>query len=559
MLLGDMLVEQKLISPAQLHSVLEQQHKTGKKLGRLLVESGAASEEQVGQVMARQFKAPFIDLRSFAVLPELARRLPEAHARHHRVLILEERGPRLLIGFADPSDLLAYDEVTRILKREVDVAVISEAPLLQALDRVYRRSDQISGLVRQLEQDIGEDSLEFGGSSASAEDAPVARLLQSLFEDAMAQNASDIHIEPQDAKLQIRFRVDGILTRQAELDPKVAPALLVRVKLMAGLDISEKRLPQDGRFSFSVREKQVDVRLSTVPIQNGESAVMRLLAQRTGSQRLDRVGMPRQMLDRFRALSRRASGLILVTGPTGSGKTTTLYSALAELNSVDTKIITVEDPVEYRLSGICQVQVNDKIDLTFATVLRAVLRQDPDVILIGEMRDQETAQIGLRAAITGHMVFSTVHTREAASTPIRLIDMGVPPVMVASALQAVVSQRLMRVNCENCSEPYQASAQELAWVEQEIGGPPADVMFKKGRGCQQCADSGFRGRTGIYELLEMNSDLVSLVTRNDPDSFTRLAHQYMQGQTMASHALSIAAEGRTTIAEVMRVASSAGD
>lgn len=561
MLLGDMLVEAKVITADQLKTALDLQQKSGRKLGKLFVENGMTSEENVCKVIARQYRVPYVDLRAFNPTYELVRKLPEAHARHHKVIVLEDRSAKLLVGFADPSDLFAYDEAVRVLKREVEVAVVSESLLTDSLNRVYRRTDQITGLVKELEQEFKNTDLDnrvYGESSAS-DDAPVVRLLQTLFEDAAQVGCSDIHIEPQQDRLQIRFRIDGVLVPQTDVDLKIGPALMVRLKLMAGLDISEKRLPQDGRFALKIGDGQIDVRLSTVPLQSGESAVMRLLVQGGGARNLDRAGMPPEMLKRFRALSRRSSGLMLVTGPTGSGKTTTLYAALAELNDVDTKIITVEDPVEYRLAGVCQVQVNEKIDLTFGGVLRAVLRQDPYIILVGEMRDQETASIGLRAAITGHMVFSTLHTRDAIGTPVRLVDMGVPPVMVASALQAVLAQRLLRVNCEICVDAYTPSPQEMEWLKNEAGGVPAKATFMKGRGCPRCNNTGYKGRSGIYELLEMNSELASLITRGDTDQFSRIAREHMRGKTMATHAISIAASGRTTIAEVMRVASQAGE
>jgi MSHA biogenesis protein MshE len=371
--------------------------------------------------------------------------------------------------------------------------------------------------------------------------------------------ASDVHIEPQEHRLVVRMRVDGVLQPAMDADPKIAPAVLLRIKILASLNISEKRLPQDGRFNINVRDRVVDVRLSTLPTQFGESAVMRILSTGDGPRRLDKIGMPAAMLAQFKDATSRSSGLILVTGPTGSGKTTTLYSALNELNKPDTKIITVEDPVEYRLPGINQVQINDKIELTFGSVLRSVLRQDPDVILVGEMRDQETAQIGLRAAITGHLVFSTLHTRDAASTPMRLIDMGVPSVMVASALQSVLAQRLARMNCSNCTEPAAPSPQEMAWLEAEIEHVPQDAVFMKGRGCSHCSHSGYAGRSGLYELLTMDEELVGMANRSDPDGFMRLARHKMKGATMQVHGLELACRGKTTVAEIMRVASSVGE
>lgn len=555
--LGELLVELRMITPAQLRDVLEQHLRSGKKVGRLLIEAGYLSEEQLAEGVAKLYRTPYVDLRTFEVDPQLIRRLPEAQARHHKALLLEDRPSGYVIGCLDPSDLYAQDEIARLLKRNIEVAVVSESQLNAAIDRHYRRVDQMSGLAKALEDELGD--ADTNRSPTLTDDTAVARLLNGIFEDAVRMGASDIHIEPQETKLQIRQRIDGVLSSAMEADLRIAPALVVRLKLLAGLNISERRLPQDGRFNIQVRGLPVDVRLSTLPIQYGESCVMRILSTGGGARKLDQIGMPEELLTRFREAIHSSSGLVLVTGPTGSGKTTTLYSALAELNTIDTKIITVEDPVEIRLAGINQVQVNDKIELTFGAVLRSVLRQDPDVILVGEMRDHETAQIGLRAAITGHLVFSTLHTRDAASTPVRLIDMGVPPVMVASAVQAVIAQRLTRVICESCAEPAQPTSQEIAWLESAIGPVEPSARFMRGRGCTHCSQTGFRGRQGIYELLEMTPPLVTLANQGDTDGFTKEARKQLHGRTMQAHGLRLAMAGRTTIAEIMRVASGVSD
>jgi MSHA biogenesis protein MshE len=328
---------------------------------------------------------------------------------------------------------------------------------------------------------------------------------------------------------------------------------------MADLDISEKRLPQDGRFAVKVRNQRLDVRISSMPTQYGESVVMRLLNQAGTTLRLDAIGMPPALVERFRAIVARPNGLVLVTGPTGSGKTTTLYSALSELNSVEKKLITVEDPVEYRLSGINQVQVNDKIELTFARVLRSALRQDPDIVLVGEMRDQETAQIGLRAAMTGHLVLSTLHTNDAASTPLRLMDMGVPRYMVGGSLQAVLAQRLVRVVCESCSTDYTPTPAERNWLRAELAEHAATTRFFHGKGCSHCNGTGYRGRTGVYELLEMTRAVTDAANHPDPSHFLRTAHAEMGGNTLRRHAVQLAVQGRSTIAEAMRVSNQLED
>jgi MSHA biogenesis protein MshE len=554
--LGDTLVAQNIISPDQLKVSLEQQKKTGRRLGRVLIEQGFVNEEQICEAISRQLNIPYINLKFYNFNNDLVRRLPEAQARRFRAVVLEERKTAYLVGMADPTDLFAFDEIARLLRRDVEAAVVSEAILLQTIDRVYRRTDQISGLAKELERDVGDGYIDFGalGAGLGAEDAPVVKLLQSIFDDATQVNASDVHIEPQEKRLQIRFRIDGTLIPQTESDPKIAPSLALRLKLMAGLDISEKRLPQDGRLMISVREQRIDVRMSTMPSQYGETIVLRLLNRRATLQTLDRLGMPEYVRERFGEIIQRSAGMVLVTGPTGSGKTTTLYAALAELNTPDRKIITVEDPVEYRLAGITQVQVNEKIDLSFARVLRSTLRQDPDVILVGEIRDEETAQIGLRAALTGHLVLSTVHTKDAASTPLRLIDMGAPSYMVASSVHAVLAQRLVRTICETCVADAQPNAQETRWLEAIAGSTWSGKRFRRGQGCSHCNGIGYVGRTGVYEMLEMTPDLVRAANVADPNTFLEAARPQLKGRTLTDHALALVYEGRTTVAEAMKVA-----
>jgi len=554
--IGDVLVQLGVVSQDQLNNALGIQKQTGRRIGRILIETGATTAEKIGEALAQQLSLPYIDIKFFNVDRELVVTLPEAQARRFRAIPLEDRGTRVLVGMSDPTDLFAYDEIARLLKRDIELAVVTEARVLEVIDQVYRRTEQITGLARELEQDLGESVVDFGalGQSIGAEDAPVVKLLQSVFEDAIQVSASDIHLEPQEDKLFIRFRIDGVMRVQTQTDVKIASAVALRLKLMSGLNISEKRMPQDGRFSVRVREQQVDARISTMPTNYGESVVMRLLNRQSALLGLDRLGMPPDMVARFRTILARASGMVLVTGPTGSGKTTTLYAAISELNTPEVKIITVEDPVEYRLHGISQVQVHEKIDLSFTRILRSALRQDPDIIFVGEMRDAETAQIGLRAAITGHLVLSTLHTKDAASTPARLNDMGAPSFMIASSLQSVVAQRLVRVICESCAAPYQPTPQEIEWMRSAAGRVPGDAAFKKGRGCSRCNATGLKGRTGIYEMLEMTGPLVEAASRNDFVEFTRLARVQMTGQTFVQHGLALALAGKTTLAEVMRMA-----
>ncbi len=553
--LGELLVQNDLISADELNKALDEQKRTGKKLGRIFVDGGYVTETQISEALARQLKIEYIDLQQYNTKPEIIAKLPEAQARRFRCAVLEDRGTNYLVGMVDPTDIFAYDEIVRILRKDIELAVIQEGSLLQLIDRSYRRTSEISTLAQELGEDLGDTTIDFTsiGDAKNAEEAPVVKLLQTIFEDAVQVRASDIHIEPQEGKLHIRFRIDGVMHLQTQADLKIASALVLRLKLMSGLDISEKRLPQDGRFGIKVKQQAVDVRISSMPTQYGESVVMRLLIQNTSSFTLESLGMPKDMLERFRKLIHRPSGMVLVTGPTGSGKTTTLYAALNELNSTANKIITVEDPVEYRLPGINQVQVNEKIDLDFSKVLRSTLRQDPDIILIGEMRDQETAQIGLRAAMTGHLVLSTLHTNDAISSPIRMIDMGAPRYMVAMSIAAVIAQRLVRLICESCAEQHTLTPAEHAWLHQELGQDADKHLYVHGKGCSKCNGTGYIGRVGVYELLEMNNALVDAANQPDPDQFIKLARQQMVGKTLRKSAVDLVIQKRTTVSEAMRI------
>ena len=556
MRLGELLLAEGLITQQALDAALVESRLTGKRLGRVLSSHGTVSEDKLALLLSRQVDLPFVNLSRFVLRPEIVKLLPEATARRFLAVVLEDRGDSLLVGFGDPSDFNAQDAVERILKRDIMPAACAESQLLAALDRIYRRTDEISGHARALERDIGSVG-DFGKAPVADApgDAPVMRFLQSLFEDAIQVQASDIHIEPQERSLQIRFRIDDILVPQAEADGSISAAVAQRLKLMAGLDISERRLPLDGRFSITVRQRDIDVRLSTLPGQHGESIVMRLLDQSGAVRGLDAIGMPPQMMERLRNILAAGSGMVLVTGPTGSGKTTTLYAALSEIDVVSQKVITVEDPVEYRLPGIVQVQINEKIELSFARVLRGTLRQDPDVVLVGEMRDAETVEIGLRAALTGHMVLSTLHTRDAPSALFRLLDMGAPAYMVATSLRAVVAQRLVRLNCTSCAQAHPLSAQEHVWLTSVGGAEAAATSAVRGAGCSHCNGTGYRGRVGLYEMFVMDLALTDAAVHSDPAQFMALARKRMQGSRLVDHALDLVRERRTSVAEAMRVAS----
>jgi len=555
--IGDLLVQKGVINEQQLSKALEQQKVTGLKLGRTLIKLGYIEEDAFLQFLSEQLQVPFIDLRRYNFEAGVVQRLPENHARRYRAMVLTEKRGQLLVGMADPSDIYALDALERILQQPIQPAVVRESELLMMLDQVYRRTDEIASFAEELGEELGDSQFDLATLTPAADDsdAPVVKLLQSIFQDAIQVRASDIHIEPDEHVLRIRQRVDGVLQEQIVKERRIAPALVLRLKLMSGLDIAERRLPQDGRFSLRVKKRRLDVRLSTMPVEYGESVVMRLLDQTEGVTELDGAGMPEEMLARFRRLIHLPHGLILVTGPTGSGKTTTLYGALSELNEVSKKIITVEDPVEYRLPRINQVQINTKINLSFARVLRSVLRQDPDIILVGEIRDQETAEIALRAAMTGHLVLSTLHTNDAVSSAMRLVDMGAEGFLAATSIKAVLAQRLVRRLCDNCMGDYEPDSHERAWVARVIGEEQARRLQLKGPGgCHRCNNTGYRGRLGVFELLVINDAMADALRRGDSAEFVNAARRSKGYQPLVHSALAQAFDGVTSLAEVMRVA-----
>jgi len=556
--LGDLLMQQNLVTPEQLQTALAQQKRTGRRLGLVLIDMGIASELSIARAIATQLRIPFLDLQADDVTPAARQALTESQARRLRALPLSLSTGRARVAVVDPSDWTQQDELARLLGREIEPEVVCESAMLAALDRLFSRNDEISGLARALGDELvaGDGSaVDFGslGQQVGAEDAPVVRLLQTLLEEAVRARASDVHIEPTASKLHIRLRIDGELHLQSELEPRLAAALALRLKLVANLDIAEKRLPQDGRFVANIRKQPVDIRLSTLPNQYGESVVMRLLLRDAGLAALTALEMPDAGLRRLQKSLSQAAGLILVTGPTGSGKTTTLYSALGSLDAMTLKIITAEDPVEYRLHGINQVQINEKIGLTFAAVLRSALRQDPDVILLGEMRDADTVETGLRAALTGHLVLSTLHTNDAASTPSRLIDMGAAPFLVGMALQLIVAQRLVRRVCAHCAEPAEVTPAQTVWLKQRLGSDWDPTGLKRGRGCGKCRGTGFLGRRGIYEVLPMNETMVAALLASDTTAFNRAAAEQLGDQTLSHQAARLAANGMSTVAEAMRI------
>lgn len=547
--LGELLIQNNVITQQQLDAAIDEQQRTGVKIGQALVILGYASEKKILELLSSQLGLPIINLKDSDLDFELAKQLPEAYARRFRALVIEQRDGGLLVGMADPLDINATDEIARLLQQPIEMAIVREVDLLQAIDLVYRRTEDIESFAGQLDEQMGDSSVTELTGLEDDPNVPVVKLLKSLFEDAVQVGATDIHVEPDEKVFRIRLRIDGVLHEQVVKEKAIVPAIILRLKLMSSLNIAEKRIPQDGRFSMKVRDKKIDVRLSIMPTQYGENAVMRLLDQSTGLLDLKKIGMKGEVAERFNALLRKPHGVLLVTGPTGSGKSTTLYGALNKLNTPEKKIITIEDPVEYRLSRINQVQIKEKLGLTFATVLRAILRQDPDIVMVGEMRDTETASIAIRAALTGHLVFSTLHTNDSISSITRLVDMGVDAYLVAAACRGILAQRLLRRVCESCAIDYELTADDKAWFGDKVEG----AQFKVGEGCTYCSQTGYKGRVGVFELLELDENMLGALCNNDLEKFVALAKEFLKGRYLFDSALDAAKEGQTTLSEVMRV------
>lgn len=561
--LGEILVAQGLLTAAELDTYLAKAKQTGKKLGRVLVDARRIPEDQLVQALAKQLGIPFVDLQRHSINVDAARKLPEKDARRWGCMVIDKTETQpgapasYTVAMSDPADVFVYDEISKILQAEISVKAATEEAILVSIDRIYRKTDEIDSFALALTKEFsGDDSdtldLATIGETAG-EDAPVVRLLQSIFEDAIARRASDIHIEPQERKLLVRIRVDGTLHILTESDPKIAAPLAQRLKLISGLNISERRMPQDGRFNIKVHRHLIDVRIATSPSAFGETVVMRLLNQNAAHFDMDQLDMPAATREAFQAALDRPQGMILVTGPTGSGKTTTLYSALTRLNSPEIKLITIEDPIEYRIAGLNQIQTHEKIGLSFNTALRSILRQDPDVILVGEMRDRETVEAALRASMTGHLVLSTLHTNDAKSAASRLIDMGAESFMVSQSLHLVLAQRLVRLVCPHCAEAYIPTVPELAWSESLMAAcGPSEPLFRHGRGCEHCSNTGYLGRTVIYEHLLMDRPLIVALS-GGAQQFADAGAQSIGNATLSHHANDLARRGRITLKEARRV------
>lgn len=559
--IGENLLTAGLLSQEQLTEALEIQKKHGGKLGDILINLGYISEIDFLRSLSNQLRMPLLELEHYSIKPQIIHKLPERVARRFKVLVLDYINDQYLVGFADPTDVLAHDEVSRMLNAPIRKTIVRGSDLLKIIDQVYRRTEDIASFAEALKVELNDTNLTTAPLEAEINDesAPVAKMLESIFTDAIQVGASDIHIEPAEKFLRIRQRIDGILHEDIIPGRQIIDALVLRIKLMAKLNISEKRIPQDGRFHIKVKNHDIDIRVSTMPVQFGESVVMRLLDQSQGLLSLNNIGMPPQVLKRIQFFIKRPNGLILLTGPTGSGKSTTLYSMLNELNDKTKKIITIEDPVEYTLPRINQVQVNTAIDLTFARVLRAALRQDPEIVMIGEMRDEETARIGLRAALTGHLVLSTLHTNDSISSAMRLLDMGVEGYLVAAALRLVIAQRLVRKLCDSCAIVTPPTPEETELLQLLAGTIDNTWQFKKGSGCSRCNGSGYIGRIGVHELLEIDGNLSQALRTGNSNDFAVLAAKQKYFKPLAIAALDYAIAGKTSLEEVFRIAGEVED
>ncbi|ACA59480.1 GspE/PulE family protein [Candidatus Desulforudis audaxviator] len=545
--LGEQLIERALITREQLWEALRIQSKTGDKLGVILVGMGLVSQDEINDILGL---APTVSLES--IDPDLLKTVPEQLIRKYMAIPVKKEGRKLTLALADPTNILAIDDFRLILGCEVEPVKMAQEDIEAALQKHFgipqfdKAFEEFDLEVAAEEEEPEEESL--------VDDAPVVRLVNSLFLQAIEMKASDIHIEPQETGLRIRYRVDGLLREVAHLPKKIRPAVISRVKIMSEMDIAEKRVPQDGRIPLKFGTKEIDMRVSTLPTAYGEKVVSRLL-DKSGMQnyRIEQLGFHPDNLRKFQSALRNAYGMLLITGPTGSGKTTTLYAALNQLNTPERNITTIEDPIEYMLRGINQTQVNVKAGMTFAAGLRSILRQDPDIVMVGEIRDRETADIAVRAAVTGHLVMSTLHTNDAASAVNRLVDMGVEPFMVSASLLGVVAQRLVRRLCTTCKEAYPLPEHDP--VRQFLGCDSADaVTLYRGRGCNRCGQSGYRGRVALHEVFIVGSELRPLISANVPaDQLKQKAVQHGM-ITLKQDGVYKVLEGLTTVDEVMRVA-----
>ncbi|BCR05981.1 type II secretion system protein GspE [Desulfuromonas versatilis] len=555
--LGEILRESYQIPAERIEVALAAQAEKKLRLGEILLGMKALSSEVLARALAEQQQIPFLDrVVADASVNELLGQVPITFAKEYRVFPLERREGVLRVAVADPLDTRPLNDLAALTREIIEVCVAQPEEILRAINRSYEdRAGEAQEFVEEIEGQ-GAEGLARGLEPAdlldASDEAPIIRFVNSLITQGYRERASDIHIEPFENALIVRYRIDGVLYEVLRPPHKAQASITSRIKIMSGLNIAEKRLPQDGRFRVRIAGKDLDVRVSTLPTAFGERVVMRLLEQSSSVLTLEDVGMESELLAQVNRMIHKSHGIFLVTGPTGSGKTTTLYAALTRLNSREKNIITVEDPIEYQLSGVGQIQVNPKINLTFANGLRSILRQDPDIIMVGEIRDGETAEIAVQSALTGHMVFSTLHTNDAAGALTRLVEMGIEPFLAASSIVGILAQRLVRRICPDCREAYHPAPELIREMGLE-GAVPAGAAFYRGKGCPSCMDIGYRGRTGIYELLTVDEQIRDLLLQNKDSSSIKASAMRRGMQPLRESGLARALKGETTLEEVVRV------
>ena len=558
--IGDILIEQGLITSKQLKEALEMQKNGNKKrLGEIFVETGAITKEELYEVLQFVYETEYVDLSNYVIDPEVISLIPEKIALQFKLIPISQNDNELTIAMANPLDVYAIDFVRDHTKiKKIKSLLAPEEDILNTINSYYELGeydDIIEKLGTEIvfkEEEEEEDSKRL---EAISKEAPIIQLVNMLIVQGVKDRASDIHIEPNEKGLLVRFRIDGMLHDVRALPNTIKSAIVSRIKILAKMDIAERRLPQDGRFQVKFGTREVDLRVSTIPTVLGEKVVLRLLDKSKGLIKLEKLGFIPEQLDEFKSVISKSYGIILITGPTGSGKTTTLYAALNQVNSKDKNIITVEDPVEYKLNRINQIQIKPKINLTFANTLRSILRQDPDIIMVGEIRDAETAQIAVQAALTGHLVFSTLHTNDAASALTRLIDMDVETFLISSSVIAVIAQRLVRVICEKCKEEYTPGKDVLSGLNIKTNSKDdGKVKLYRGTGCSFCKNTGYYGRTSIYELIVLDEEIRSLIISKASSNIIKDAAIKKGMKTLKDSGLKKALQGITTIEEVLRVA-----
>ena len=556
--LGELLVREKLISLQQLRQAQDEQKRTGGNLGYALAKLGYMSEGEMTNFLSTQYRVPAINLDEYEIDPEVLKVVPKDVCEKHRIIPVSRTGSTLIVAMADPTNLHAIDDIKFLTALNVEPVVSSENAITAAIERYYNVGpsyDEVMAGFEEGEIDFGEEEEEINLSELerASEDAPVVRLVNMILLNAIKKGASDIHVEPYEKKLRVRYRVDGVLLEEMAPPLKLKNAIVSRLKIMSSLDIAERRLPQDGRIKLKLgKGREMDFRVSVLPTLWGEKVVLRLLDKSNLQLDMTKLGFDEGPLRDFKWAINQPWGMVLVTGPTGSGKTTTLYSALSDLNKTDANISTAEDPVEYNLHGINQVQMHDEIGLNFAMALRSFLRQDPDIIMVGEVRDFETAEIAVKAALTGHLVLSTLHTNDAPSTISRLLNMGVEPFLITASVNLVLAQRLARKVCQDCKQPYQVELQVLL----DLGMPEEmarGATLMKGAGCRTCNNTGYKGRVALYEVMRFSEGLREMVLQgaSTAELKTAAVKQGMLTLRMAGN-LKVA-EGKTTIEEVGRV------